>query len=340
MSKYKLKKNNIENFLNELREEYSVFAPIESDGTVAFQKLDDVKLPDISLKRTDRPPKEIFFPHTEVILSFDDKNAESGEYRGKPIAVFGLKSCDSKSLHILDNVFLDSSYTDTYWYKRRSNSLIFTIGCNNPLPSCFCNWFKCGPFDSTHSDVAVTDIEDSFILEPVSEQGTEYLAKSKYLEKAEEKDIKKAEALKEKAESDMPQPPDLKKLKEILDNNQNDKLWEELAAKCLGCGVCAFSCPTCYCFDIQDDSRRNKGKRVRIWDTCQEPLFTKEGSGHNPRPSQKGRTLQRFMHKLSYMIETQNNFGCVGCGRCVTLCPVNIDIRDFIKKVLQVKGDK
>jgi ferredoxin len=116
-----------------------------------------------------------------------------------------------------------------------------------------------------------------------------------------------------------------------MDPAFDDGRWEELTVRCLGCGSCTYLCPTCHCFDIADEARLYKGRRIRTWDSCQFPLFTKHASGHNPRRNKKERLRQRFMHKFSYAVENTGTALCVGCGRCIAGCPVNLDIRDVIR---------
>ena len=108
--------------------------------------------------------------------------------------------------------------------------------------------------------------------------------------------------------------------------------WERVASACINCGTCTYACPTCWCFDIQDETYRSSGGssgiRMRNWDSCMYSLFTLHGSGHNPRNKSMQRVRQRFMHKLKYYVDKyENGIQCVGCGRCIRLCPVNIDIR-------------
>jgi formate hydrogenlyase subunit 6/NADH:ubiquinone oxidoreductase subunit I len=107
--------------------------------------------------------------------------------------------------------------------------------------------------------------------------------------------------------------------------------WSRVQESCLNCGTCTYCCPTCHCFDIQDETQGEAGRRVRNWDTCMSWLFTMHGTGHNPRGSKLDRVRQRFMHKFKYIpAKRGGEIGCVGCGRCVQLCPVNIDVRRVV----------
>ena len=117
--------------------------------------------------------------------------------------------------------------------------------------------------------------------------------------------------------------------------------WETVSNKCLGCGICTFLCPTCYCFDITDEKWGVSGERIRSWDSCMYPEYTIHASGYNPRPARKNRLRNRFYHKFKYYPDLYNMFGCTGCGRCIRHCPVNIDIIDIINGVddVEFEGD-
>lgn len=119
-------------------------------------------------------------------------------------------------------------------------------------------------------------------------------------------------------------------LKEKLRNGFDSPLWGTIAERCLGCGVCTYLCPTCHCFDISDKIKGERGRRMRSWDSCQYALFTMHASGHNPRPSKRERMRQRIMHKFLYAQDNFKETFCVGCGRCVRSCPVNLDIRENV----------
>jgi ferredoxin len=125
----------------------------------------------------------------------------------------------------------------------------------------------------------------------------------------------------------------VKTVTEWLDKNFDSPLWEEFASACLGCGACAYACPSCHCFDMQDESNRKESVRYRNWDTCGLALFTLHTSGHNPRSTQTARWRQRVMHKLSYMPKRFNLTACMGCGRCSRLCPNGLAISETCEKI-------
>lgn len=355
MAAFKIKKKHLKELIDSLAKEYRVFIPVESDGVSSFKEVtSDSHLPTINSRNTDRPPKEIFFPQTETLFTYKEGKISPPEqpntkYRipnTDKIAIFGARPCDVKSFSLLDrlfgmerNVAKCSEYKDTYWINRRTNALIFTIGCNHPLSTCFCNWLNGGPFNREGSDLLLTDIGEDFLVEPCSQNGEEFIkTKGLPIQKAAKVDIKRASTVRKEAESTLSEPVDITSLKEDLDTLWDNPVWNEIAYKCLSCAACSYLCPTCYCFDIQDERAGNaRGKRIRVWDSCMFSLFTKEASGHNPRPSSKERMRQRIMHKFNYFVENLGDFGCVGCGRCIRSCPVNMDIREVINTIKNVK---
>ena len=150
--------------------------------------------------------------------------------------------------------------------------------------------------------------------------------------------MKTIEKVQETAESYLAEKEDISSLFSKTKEIWNEPIWDEIAAKCVNCGACAFVCPTCHCFDVSDEGKGNKGKRIRLWDSCMFAIFTKEASGHNPRSQSTQRVRQRVMHKYNYFMDNYDEHLCTGCGRCVVVCPVNLDIREVIKKI--IKYDK
>ena len=121
-----------------------------------------------------------------------------------------------------------------------------------------------------------------------------------------------------------------KGVSEKLEDSFDSPFWDKIHQTCLACGICTFLCPTCHCFAFDDSRVDSKGERIRLWDCCQYPAFTLEASGHNPRISSRERMRQRIMHKFSYYVKNFGEVACVGCGRCVENCPINLDLREIV----------
>jgi ferredoxin len=186
-----------------------------------------------------------------------------------------------------------------------------------------------GPCSAEGSDLLLLDLGDHYIAEAVSEKGAALL-EDRAFEESDEKSASLAEKTRKQAEASMRPVARKEDLEGNLDRLFSDPVWKDLAESCLSCGICTYLCPTCHCFDLCDEASGQAGERIRVWDTCQFPLFTQQASGFNPRPTVKERFRQRIMHKLSYLPKSQSMTGCVGCGRCVTECPVNLDIREVM----------
>ena len=170
------------------------------------------------------------------------------------------------------------------------------------------------------------------MVKPISDKGK---ALTSDLPNAKKADGNKAAKLKKAAEDSITNGVAMDKVdkREVLELFELP-YWDRVSESCLNCGTCTFCCPTCHCFDIQDEVQGTDGRRVRNWDYCMSWLFTVHGTGHNPRPSKKERVRQRFMHKFKYIPEKRGGeIGCVGCGRCVQICPVNIDVREVVNQM-------
>ncbi len=333
----KLDKKQLDKFVTALLSKYRLFGPVETNGLTMFAEVESVDALKLD-SNTDESAKGIFFPQTETILTYDNGKTGTPSGPDKPIAVLGIRPCDARSLLMLDKVFGTGKYNDSCWTRRYENALIISVGCNTPRAGCFCNWLDLGPFNKQGSDIALTDIGDALLAESCSEKGRGFLESSDEIpfKKPTDDDLSKAAGVREHAESSMEDKVDISSIKAVLDKSWDSPLWDELAGKCLSCAVCAYLCPTCHCFDIQDERTpgTSRGRRIRIWDTCMAPQFTKEAAGHNPRPTGKERIRQRVMHKFNYFVDVYGEIACVGCGRCVRSCPVNLDIRYVIKRFM------
>ncbi|MBD3353522.1 MAG: 4Fe-4S ferredoxin, partial [Candidatus Lokiarchaeota archaeon] len=246
-----------------------------------------------------------------------------------------IKSCDARSFNILDTFFSAYGYKDIYYFNKRNNTILIGLACNQPLNTCFCTALGGEPHSEEGLDGLLVELENHYLYKPITEKGNKLLSSMKGFKNATPKDIKKMENLANSAHNAIKTNIDITNIDKVLDNEFENNIFEKISKTCLQCGACSFNCPTCHCFDVIDENDRNSGKRIRIWDTCQFPLFTKHGSGHNPRHVDKQRTRQRIFHKFNYYIKNYDLVGCVGCGRCIKVCPAGQDIRSTIKVIIQ-----
>lgn len=213
---------------------------------------------------------------------------------------------------------------------RRQNTTVIAIGCNRPVSSCFCTAVGGDPFGEEGADVLLGDVGDSLLAKAITPKGKDFLAQyGKLFAKDSGNWDKQAKEARGKIECEL----DVENIKSCLDSGFEADIWETVSHKCLGCGACSYLCPTCYCFDLQNEKTSTGTRKVRTWDCCMFPLFTKHASGHNPRSVGFARLRQKIMHKFSYYAERYGVHSCVGCGRCVRSCPVNLDIRQVLDRI-------
>jgi len=327
----KVAKQDIYKILDQWRKDFTVFTPSTKDGAAQMAVWDGQDRSFLEHHRnTVIPPKAGIFLNMEKLFGFR-KDAE-GYKLEVPAAenekrlIFGLRPCDAKALAIIDLVFKDA-YEDNYYLNRRKNTILVGLGCTNPYDSCFCTSLGFGgPTDASDCDLMLTDTGADYIIEEVTDRGKELLAKTEGLSEANQSDEASAQKAGEAAVKKVTRKIDVETIKRNFPASfENKELWEKLAAKCVSCGICTFLCPTCYCFDINDDASKGSGARYRNWDSCSFPLYTKMPV-ENPREEKWRRVRQKVHHKYTFYPELFNIIACTGCGRCIRLCPVNWDI--------------
>ena len=340
-----LAKNKLDDWVAALSE-WQVSAPVMEDDIWSYQSVKGKA--QLEHSNTVQPPKGFSFPQREVFFSFEQIKGEPPKLtqiqpKAAKHAVFGVRPCDGAGAVRMDKVFSDN-IQDNFYLTRRSNVAYVGLACNKPQGSnCFCKSVGGSPVSSEGMDVLMTDLGDRYFVAAVTETGKALMnAGSKVFSEPSAADQKQ---LKQTHADALAQPQrainNLDAVPAKLKASFNSPLWEELARVCIGCGACTFLCPTCHCFDINDESTGAspiKGNRVRTWDNCQFPDFTMHTSGHNPRENQGSRLRQRVNHKFQYFHE---NFGmpqCTGCGRCITECSVGIDIIKVVNKVTEHVG--
>jgi len=327
-----LKKDRLPGFLERLVGERQVFAPVKEGEVILIREIDSPSQVILEYRNAKESPKSVVFPQRETLFRYRAEKGKaevdvpSGAAKGR--VLFGIRPCDARGLLLLDKVF-GGGCSDPYYTDKRRDTVVVGLGCADPNPSCFCLSMGGGPCSAEGSDVLLLDLGDHYIAEAVTERGAALLEDQAF-EKSDEKSLDLAERTRKQAEASMRPVAKKENLEEDLERLFSDPVWKDLAESCLSCGICTYLCPTCHCFDLCDEASGQAGERIRVWDSCQFPLFTQQASGFNPRPTVKERFRQRIMHKLSYLPKSQSMTGCVGCGRCVTECPVNLDIREVM----------
>jgi ferredoxin len=339
MSAYILSKQHFPKFISELAVKYKVFAPVDVNDVTLFKEIKNAKEINMKYNNTKVPPKNILFCQTETLFKFTPGtkgSIQSPDIDNGKRVVFAIRPCDAKSFAIIDPVFKED-FEDPFYVTKRDNTLLVGLSCNNPYPNCFCTSFNDSPASSKYVDILLTDIGDQYFVETNSDKGKQ-VVKSKLFKQATSADENKKKDIEKKAKDQIKRVQKIDKIDEKLDKIFENPFWKEVSDKCLRCGTCTYLCPTCHCFDIQDESTMTEGGRVRIWDTCMIPEYTMQASGYNPRPTRMNRVRNRVYHKYNYFPKNLNVIACVGCGRCIGNCPVNIDIIDVVTRAGEVKA--
>ena len=319
-----------------LRKKYVVYGPVkDAAGEVALLEVVADAEMTLDFANFKLSPKGLFFPQCEVLCALEQNEVKDVWRPVGKFAAFAVRPCDADALKNLDKVFGgESGFTDPYYTIKRENGIIIALACDNPCPTCFCTSVGSGPYSEKGADILMSRLDDALLFEACTDKGRDLLqayADSFQEAGAAEQQAHTARAAEAAAKVN---PVNTAGVSDRLAKGFHSQVWNEMFARCLGCGVCTYLCPTCHCFDIMDEvDETGAGQRIRAWDACQFALFTLHASGHNPRPSKMERMRQRIMHKYSYTVANFNEIFCVGCGRCVRDCPVNLDIREMIATI-------
>jgi sulfhydrogenase subunit beta (sulfur reductase) len=328
--------------LEGLTDAYTLYVPVKDGDFHAFMPMGEGKAPDFDYQNTRLSPKAVIYPQSERLFEYTLDSADpeahilkTSETDFSPRAVVGIRPCDAHALHIVKRNFDNPEYRDPWWVRHFESTTLVGLGCNDPCSTCFCTAVGGGPFHEQWLDALMVDLGDRYLVRGLTDKGEAFLAKLTGGAPADAAALKKADDLAKAAAQKITSSPPTDRLKDKKTTDLFDApFWEEVAFGCLNCGTCTYLCPTCWCFDIQDEVLGKEGDRIRNWDSCMFPLFTLHGSGHNPRDQKVQRVRQRFMHKLKYYVDKYDNgVQCSGCGRCVRYCPVNIDIRAVCERM-------
>jgi sulfhydrogenase subunit beta (sulfur reductase) len=260
---------------------------------------------------------------------------------GEPAAKFafiGVRSCELSAIAIQDRVFLGGDHPDPIYGTRREGAFIVAVNCGEAGGTCFCASMDTGPRASSGFDLALTELltdsEHRFLAEAGSRRGEEVLDAVPH-QPASTADIDCAERATENALRTMGRAMDTSGIRDLLYANLEHARWDDVASRCLTCGNCTMACPTCFCFRIEDatDLAGNQLERTRSWDSCFSVDHSYLHGAGATRVSGRSRYRQWMTHKLATWIDQFGSSGCVGCGRCITWCPVGIDITEEVAAI-------
>jgi len=332
-----IRKNSLEKLFDILKQNSkTIYAPFSKNGKITFRTAENFTAILNGYIQTTESSKDITFPRVEKILDFS-KSSEGMSVKGidlqniPEVVLWGLRPCDAAGIGELSSIF-NWDYKDEIYNNRLSRVTVFAFSCNKSDEYCFCTSVGGNPGNTVGSDILFTRLgeEGDFLAEILTDKGQTVVAIAPDL--FESSDILQ----KEKYLADVPVRFNHVEIKEKLDRFFESEEWIKQSLRCLGCGACAYVCPTCACFDIQDEAHGKKGSRVRCWDSCGFSHFTLHTSGHNPRNVQSQRWRQRIMHKFSYMPDRLSVYGCTGCGRCSRACPADMNILEHLISIKEV----
>ncbi len=332
MADSKISKGKLIELLKAVSTDHELYAPTIQNGTLSFHIISTVQDVVLDYRNTPVSAKELFLPRAEVVYEFDGEKFLNDILPEQERIIFGMRPCDCRALTLLDLNFDTEQIKDPFYVKRRQNTVVVALGCNQPLSSCFCTAIGGDPYGQEGADVQMADVGDSLLAKAISPKGSKFL--QQYDKFFSESGSANWEKLSKEAASKIKYKPQIANIKSDLDERFESDVWEMVSQKCLGCGVCSYLCPTCYCFDLVNEKTAAGTKKVRTWDCCMFAPFTLHASGHNPRPINSARLRQKLMHKFNYYYERYGVNSCVGCGRCVRSCPVNLDIRNVLEQII------
>jgi formate hydrogenlyase subunit 6/NADH:ubiquinone oxidoreductase subunit I len=248
-------------------------------------------------------------------------------------AFVGVRACELAALRVQDRVFLEGPYVDPIYKARREQSFIIAVNCTQAASTCFCTSMHTGPRCQTGFDLALTELPAGFIVEIGTSAGEAVLALLPVREPTAQ-ELNAAETARGRAVHQITRQMDTTDIRDLLLGNLNHPRWDEVAARCLSCANCTMVCPTCFCSSVNEvtDLDASHVERRRTWDSCFNIDFS-DMNGGAVRDSVRSRYRQWLTHKLASWFDQFGSSGCVGCGRCITWCPVGIDLTEEVAAI-------
>ncbi len=341
VSSWKLTEAQLREWLSSLLDTNAVVAPVEEDGVLSFRRITSADQAVVEPSGKSRwSPKEFLFPRSEALYRYRFTGG-GVELQDPPLpeewqVLFGVRSCDAAGLARLDDIFL-SGRRDRLYAARRENTTVVSAACAAADPECFCTAVGGSPVGEEGCDVQLLPVGEGWLLRVLTDKGRDLVGDgTDGWTAATDEDSERLPELEQTVSEQIGRSPVKREWSRVLEEGFDQAVWDRLAQHCLGCGTCAYVCPSCSCFDMNHQANAWCGEQCRSWDACTFALFTRHASGHNPRSTKGERYRQRVLHKFAFKEEDNEPFRCVGCGRCVALCPAGLDIVDTV--VAAVEG--
>ncbi len=251
----------------------------------------------------------------------------------KKLAFLGVRACELAALAVQDRVFTGGTYVDPHYQTQRENLLLIAVNCTQAASTCFCTSMNTGPRCTSGYDLGLTELDNGFVVEVGTPLGASLASQLKTTPALPEQ-LKRAEKARAGAVEQISKHMDTEGIRDLLLNNLNHPRWKEVAQRCLSCANCTMVCPTCFCSTVTEvaDLQGDQIDRERRWDSCFNIDFSYTNSGR-VRKTIHDRYRQWMTHKLATWHDQFGNSGCVGCGRCITWCPVGIDITEEVAAI-------
>ena len=284
-----------------------------------------------SLKPVVFAPRE---PLLQIERSKDGFTTHPTLPQSDKVAIIGARACDLAGLTVQDRIFLNDVHQDPYYAARREGLFVVAVNCTRSLQTCFCVSMETGPRAHHGFDLVVTEVDDQLLIEAGSDAGRDLLS-GLSLPPASEDLAGGADKRIGVCAQNQVRRLDRSRLPQALYDAHEHPRWDDVAGRCLACANCTMVCPTCFCHTVEEtpDLSHHQTAHVRLWDSC----FTQEHGyihGKNIRPTIKDRYRMWLTHKLASWIDQFGTSGCVGCGRCITWCPVGIDLTEELSALL------
>lgn len=281
--------------------------------------------------------KKYLFPPRTTLLSVQ-KTERGWEFLPPPVsakkyAFLGVRACELAAIGVQDRTFVEGPYPDPVYRQRRESLFLIAVNCTQAAGTCFCTSMKTGPRCKSGFDLALTEIETGFLVEIGTEMGANVLSACAARSATAEEEMQAATAC-QQAVDQITRQMNTDDLPQLLLDNLDHPRWKDVGERCLSCTNCTLVCPTCFCSSVSEvrDLNTDRVERERTWDSCFNPDFSYLTTGP-VRPQISDRYRQWLTHKLGTWHEQFGTSGCVGCGRCITWCPVGIDITEEVAAI-------